>query len=556
MRFKILMIVIFLGMFLSLSSQCISGNCRDGEGTFIFKSGGKYQGQFKRYRLTGKGKYTFSNGNIYIGDWKNNFREGRGKLKMITGDVYVGDFSASKFWGNGTYKYSNGEKYVGNWENNQANGKGEYTFVNGDKYRGEFVNGDFDGFGIYLYEDGSKYVGYWKDNMKNGDGKFVDSNGKTTEGIWKKDQLVEVTFVSKEEKKVEIEYQPESKYPNCNIVPCVSGLGTYTYKDGSVWKGNFLNGKPLGYGTCDYVNGNRYVGSWKNNLPQGEGTYYTESGDIYGGIWDKGVLVNREEVEGIENDNTEIVEEKKSDPKVNIWALIIGVGSYNHMPVLMYTDDDAYQVYAFLKSPQGGAIPDERIRLLIDENATSDNIENGLSYIVSNADKNDVIFVYYAGHGVEGSFVPYDFDGSNNLYSHKRILEYLDKSKAKHKLLVADACHAGSMIAQRAPFGKMLAEYYADFETTNGGTALIMSSKQEENSLEYSGMRQGVFSYYFIKGLKGDADYDNNGIVTVNEVFDYCYISVRKHTRNKQTPLISGSFDKNMPVSAVMDVDY
>ena len=37
------------------------------------------------------------------------------------------------------------------------------------------------------------------------------------------------------------------------------------------------------------------------------------------------------------------------------------------MPVLRYTDDDAYQMYAFFKSPEGGALDDEHIRILINE---------------------------------------------------------------------------------------------------------------------------------------------------------------------------------------------
>ncbi len=539
-----------------MDSQCISGNCKNGNGVYLFKSGGKYKGHFKNSFLTGKGTFYFTNGNIYTGQWKKNYREGKGKLKMATGDIYTGDFKANKFWGNGMYKFASGDKYIGDWYNDIASGDGVYVFSNGEKYKGNFQDGKFEGKGIYYYKNGTRFEGNWKNNRRDGKGKMIDSNGQVQYGEWKNDNLIKkegIAFENKKGKEIKI---TTDKNRNCNKIYCKTGIGVYTYKDGSVWKGEFKNGKAFGKGICKYADGRKYEGYWKNNVPQGEGVMYMKNGEIYGGEWNAGTLIRKEVAENTIQENNTPIRDIKSTPEVNIWALIIGIGSYNHMPVLKYTDDDAYQVYAFLKSPEGGAVEDKQIKLLIDENATKDNIDKALKSIVSSADKNDVIFIYYAGHGVEGAFVPYDFDGFNNLYQHHDILDMLDKSVAKHKVLIADACHSGSMMAQRSPFKTMLAEYYTDFEKTKGGTALIMSSKEQENSLEYSGMRQGVFSYYLIEGLSGKADYDNDGIVTVSEIYDYTHINVRKHTHNLQNPIISGDYDKNMPISIVRKKDW
>ena len=46
-------------------------------------------------------------------------------------------------------------------------------------------------------------------------------------------------------------------------------------------------------------------------------------------------------------------------PDIQVWAVIIGVAAYDHMPALRYTDDDAYRMYAFFKSPEGGALDDD-----------------------------------------------------------------------------------------------------------------------------------------------------------------------------------------------------
>ena len=93
--------------------------------------------------------------------------------------------------------------------------------------------------------------------------------------------------------------------------------------------------------------------------------------------------------------------------------------------------------------------------------------------------------------------------------------------------------------------------FYNAFNTANGGTAIMTSSKQEEVSLEYGGLRQGVFSHFLIKGLKGYADANSDKLVTIDELYSYIYNQVRQYTANKQTPSITGDFDKNMPVGWV-----
>jgi uncharacterized caspase-like protein len=239
-----------------------------------------------------------------------------------------------------------------------------------------------------------------------------------------------------------------------------------------------------------------------------------------------------------------------SDMKV--WALIIGVSTYSHMPTLKYTDDDAYRMYAFLKSPEGGAVDDSRVRILIDEDATRKNILNSFIEVFSKAGKDDLVLVYYSGHGLKGSFLPIDFDGYNNQIDYNEINTILKNSPAKYKLVIADACYAGSLLASKGSESKnLLLQYYGSLSEANSGTAFILSSKSEEISLESSGLRQGVFSHYLIRGLKGEADADIDNIVNVKELFDFIDKNVREYTLNRQNPIISGDYDPAMTVAVV-----
>ncbi|MCB0705950.1 MAG: caspase family protein [Saprospiraceae bacterium] len=527
---------------LSLQANCTKGNCYDGYGTYVYSNGAKYIGDFLNGDPHGKGILYFANGNKYIGHWDSNNRHGEGRMVYMEGHEYLGMFEFDKMSGHGVMTYSNGDVYDGNWKNDRPNGEGKYLFANGEHYEGGFQDGRFQGKGVMYYLDGSRYDGQWANNKKHGSGTIVQYDGKTFSGEWNNGTQLSGGF-----DRPDFDGHSSPTIRDCNKEYCADGKGIYVYPDGSRYEGEFYKGEPEGLGTVVYQNGDRYEGEWMSNTPHGQGIMYYANGRVVAAVWEFGHPDQVMEEDAILRADTRITVDE--DPAVKIWAVVIGVGRYGHMPVLKFTDDDAYQIYAFLKSPQGGAIPDDQIRLLIDEEATREHIMEAMQETFLRADRNDVVLFYFSGHGVEGSFLPVDFDGYNNLLRHEDITKLLGKSQAKHKIVLADACHSGGLLAMKEPVREMLNRYYSAFEASDGGMALLMSSRGEEFSLEDGGLRSGVFSYFLVRGLKGDADMDHNGIVVITEIYDYVNQQVRNYTLNAQTPTLMGSFDPSMPVS-------
>ena len=537
-------------------SQCIKGNCYSGQGTYVYPSGARYSGNFRNGKIHGDGILYFSNGNKYVGQWVNQYREGKGKMIFASGETYEGSFRKSKFNGRGTMVFNDGEKYVGQWKNDLQNGQGTYYYGDGDRYEGTFKNGKLSGFGTMFYVDGSRYEGHWKENYKDGQGSFYKINGQKVSGLWNAGKFLGKENISKPQSSAHADVaeaatsSSDNALRNCNDNYCKQGMGVYKYKDGSRWVGQFRNGKPEGEGTCYYANGDKYVGGWKRHAPHGEGVMHFASGRVLGANWDYGSPVREIAAADVSVPSNKVKVDRSDE--VKIWAVVVGVARYAHMPVLKFTDDDAYQIYAFLKSPAGGALKDEQIRVLIDEEATRKNILQTMRDVFLKADENDVVVLYYSGHGLPGAFLPVDFDGFNNRLKHEDIKKVLKESKAKHKLCLADACHSGSLTAMRsANMEGELQDYYTAFEKSSGGTALLLSSKGSEVSLEDHGLRQGIFSHFLIRGLRGEADQNGNQIVTVEELFNFVYKKVRAYTANAQTPKLSGEFDPTMPVALV-----
>lgn len=573
MRILLSLIAVFF-LFSSSSSQaatsgCVTGDCWDGSGTFIYPSGAKYIGQFQGGKIQGEGALYFSSNSKYskyFGNWKNNYRHGEGRMIYKAGHEYQGNFEHGHQSGQGTMWYANGDEYSGNWAENEPNGYGTYHFNGGDWYEGNFLKGKYHGEGTMNYADGAKFVGQWLNNKKHGSGNFYSTDGKIINGRWANgertdnlndsqtaDNELDVIFASNETTN---DYSSVQR--DCNTLFCESGRGFFNYSDGTKYVGEFRAGVPEGEGVVLYQNGDRYEGGWKEHAPNGAGVMHYATGRRVGAVWEYGKPISY-----LENEEHAIAETEinmEVDQEVKIWAVVVGVGRYSHMPALKFTDDDAYQIYAFLKSPEGGALPDRQLKVLIDEDATRQNILTAARETMLKADENDVVMFYFSGHGLEGSFLPVDYDGFGNRVLHTEINDLLQQSNAKHKIVFADACHSGSLsnandnlhtFAMRKPVYQTLATYYKAFEDTNGGTALLLSSKGEEFSLEDRGLRSGVFSHYLIRGLKGEADTNANKIVTVQELYNFVYQEVRDYTGHIQTPTLTGDFDSKMPVSVI-----
>lgn len=547
MQPRLLMLAAFCLLVLtSLEAQCLSGNCAQGSGIMIYNNGTRYIGDFRNSLREGWGSCVFADGSKYEGSWINDRPDGAGIKTFADGKILKG------YWKRGNFdredanlsfdqNYASGQYKSDCISGDCINGNGVFLYPNGDIYVGDFKQGKRHGVGVCYYANRSEYRGVWAADQPSGKGTLLTASGETKTGIWKFGQLQEIPS-SNTIRETEMASSFVPNISSCLEGNCTDGYGKYIFQDSSIYTGYFSKGLPDGLGQVAYKNGDRYEGMMRAGRLHGEGSLI-RSGRRITGIWENGVFQ-----ESTRPLVAEVSPSPVTEPESKVWAVVVGVAAYSHLQVLRYTDDDAYQVYSFLKSPEGGAVADERIRLLIDEAATRTNILDAMKSVFLAAGPEDLVVMYFSGHGLPGTFLPIDYNGVDNVISHEEINAILQSSRARYKLFIADACHSGGLLASRAPNASILGSYYSNLAKSQPGTALIMSSKSEETSLEASGLRQGVFSHYLIKGLKGEADFNRNKVITVQEIFDFVYFGVRKYTGNLQSPVIQGNYDRNMPV--------
>lgn len=119
---------------------------------------GQYDGEYddKRKRH-GFGSYTWKDGSVYYGNWEYDKMRGYGKMTYANGDVYEGNWTDNKAEGYGELTQKQGTVYKGTWVNDLKHGKGTETWKDLARYEGEYENGKKNGFGKLSFKDGSFY---------------------------------------------------------------------------------------------------------------------------------------------------------------------------------------------------------------------------------------------------------------------------------------------------------------------------------------------------------------------------------------------------------------
>jgi hypothetical protein len=98
---------------------------------------------------------------VYTGGFIDSRFQGKGTYKFKNGDEYKGDFKAGRFAGSGSLSTTE-STCSGTFIEGELTGLGACLYKNGDKYDGKFKKSDRDGRGTYIKKDGSKIEGIWK----------------------------------------------------------------------------------------------------------------------------------------------------------------------------------------------------------------------------------------------------------------------------------------------------------------------------------------------------------------------------------------------------------
>lgn len=252
--------------------------------------------------------------------------------------------------------------------------------------------------------------------------------------------------------------------------------------------------------------------------------------------------------------------------KPNRYAVVVGIEQYRtKLPKADFAARDAQTMKDYLTKTMG--FSDENVALLVNENATRTDIEKYVEHWLPNrVEKDSTVFIYYSGHGApnaktgEAFLVPYDGDPAfveATGYPLKRLYEQLGKLPVKEVVVLLDSCFSGA--GGRSVIGKGMRPMVLSVENpvlASGKTVVLAASKGDQVSSTYDQKGHGLLTYFFLKGLRGEADINKDGSVDLAEVYNYLKPQVervaRREYNNDQTPQLLGNPDvMNMGIRLV-----
>lgn len=247
------------------------------------------------------------------------------------------------------------------------------------------------------------------------------------------------------------------------------------------------------------------------------------------------------------------------------WAVVIGISEYasEDIPDLDYAKIDAESVHEFLTSSAAGPFEEDHVLFLSDEEATGAAMREALFVFLQQADWDDLVVIYYAGHGAPDPsrpdnlyLLPHDADIGSlaatgfPMWDVKTALRR--QISAERVIVIADACHSAGTADGDVVGGHEANHVAGSFSQLFSPSRRLMMTAADTNEFSLEDERwggHGVFTHFLLEGLRGQGDENGDGIVSFAEVFEFVQSSVIEATEGRQNPQRSGFGD--IPLAVV-----
>ena len=243
-----------------------------------------------------------------------------------------------------------------------------------------------------------------------------------------------------------------------------------------------------------------------------------------------------------------------------LWILLVGVNQYQdrqNLPSLQYSALDCQGLGEALKSATASLMAKEVIihHDFVTQRPLAADVRQSIAKIINSASSNDTILFYFSGHGIleatTGQVVLCLADTKvDKLLTTglplNILLKQLSGCSASQQLVWLDACHSGGMtlrgtskISLPNP-SSQLVKVLRNKAAESKGFYALLSCDQTQQSWEFPELGHGVFTYYLMRGLRGEAA-DSQGIIEADALYQYVYHQTLRYIdkTNQQIRLIN-----------------
>ena len=235
----------------------------------------------------------------------------------------------------------------------------------------------------------------------------------------------------------------------------------------------------------------------------------------------------------------------------NALAVVFGVENYKNVSAVTFAKRDASYMKEYFEKTLG--IPADKIYYKIDDDVTKGEFDKvfskdgWLDKRIKKEGKTNV-FIYYAGHGApeikenKAYLIPYDGDpnyASQTGYALDVLYANLGNLKARSVTLFLDACFTGANRESEILLAGARPMFMEVNPSAAGNITIFSAASGKEISSAWPEKRHGLFSYFLMKGMRGDGDANKDGQLTMDELGSYIQTNVSRQAGfldREQTP--------------------
>lgn len=237
-----------------------------------------------------------------------------------------------------------------------------------------------------------------------------------------------------------------------------------------------------------------------------------------------------------------------------LWLLLVGVNKYQdeQLPSLRYSAIDCQILAEALAGATKEQFPQTQVKIYHDfanQLPLLATVRESLEQIAVDAQPIDTVLFYFSGHGMlqpntQEAFLCLADTQKDNLEQTglpvKELLAHLSKSGAENQLVWLDACHSGGMTLRGVNPTPQLVDVLQRNASKGKGFYALLSCDVNQQSWEFPELGHGVFTYYLMRGLNGDAA-DAQGIIVADGLYRYVYHQTLQYIdkTNQQLRLIN-----------------
>jgi formylglycine-generating enzyme required for sulfatase activity len=226
------------------------------------------------------------------------------------------------------------------------------------------------------------------------------------------------------------------------------------------------------------------------------------------------------------------------------YALVVASAEYNDPKLsrLKTPAADSRALAQILRNQDIGGF--DHVTTLV--NQTEAKVRRSISEFFSNKKPDDLVLAYFTGHGVlddRGRLYLAFKDTRRNLLKGTAIpsaflADEMDGCRSKRQILVLDCCNSGAF--ERGTKGEQRALTQTTFEGNGFGRVVLTASDSTQYALEgdqvITQTELSLFTHFLLDGLRtGRADLNADGLVTLDEWYEYTYTQVVSET-SRQVP--------------------